>query len=79
MAWAPVYYNAEQFERQQGIQLTAAQHALLMPPSAMPQTKSGTTVWGRAQTEQAELRELRNKVASLEAAMACTTVASPKL
>ena len=65
VAWAPVYYNADDYEHLREGGLTDSQRDLLLPPSAFGPR---TPVWGAAQAERRELLELRAKVAHMEQA-----------
>ena len=62
VAWAPVYYNADDYPG-----LTESQRQLMEPPSAFG-PRSGS--WAVAQSERRELLELREKVAAMEALQA---------
>lgn len=63
VAWAPVYYNSDDYEHLREGGLTEFQRELLLPPSAFGPR---TAVWEVAQAERRELMELRERVAALE-------------
>ena len=56
VAWSPCYYNSDHYEG-----LTENQINMLMPPSAFGPDASTSTIWRKAQAEQAELVRLRSK------------------
>jgi hypothetical protein len=64
VAWAPVYYSSEEYERRYSVKLSDSQRALLTPPSAFGALAA--SVWEQAQAERRELLELRQRVAGLE-------------
>ena len=62
VAWGPCYYNADNYNG-----LSANQRAMLVPPSAYGPHVHTMPTWQRAQTEQAELMQLRKEVKELRA------------
>ena len=63
VAWSPCYYNADRYG-----ELTDNQRDMLMPPSAYGAHEHTRPIWDRVQADQAELLQLREKVAALEGA-----------
>ena len=63
VAWSPCYYNADRYG-----ELTDNQRDMLMPPSAYGAHEHTRPIWERVQADQAELLQLREKVAALEEA-----------
>jgi hypothetical protein len=60
VAWSPCYYNSDNYG-----DLTEIQRSILMPPSAWGPHSHTEAIWGRAQSEQAELKRLRQEVADI--------------
>ncbi len=54
VAWGPCYYNSDNYRG-----LTAKQKAILMPPSAYGPHEHTKGTWGKAQSEQTELKSMR--------------------
>ena len=65
VAWAPCYYNADEYG-----DLTDAQRALLVPPSAFGPDHRTAAIWSQMQAERDELRALRDEVAEWRAGRA---------
>ena len=63
VAWSPCYYNADRYG-----ELTDNQRDMLMPPSAYGPHEHTRPIWERVQADQAELVQLREKLAALEGA-----------
>ena len=61
VAWSPCYYNADHYPG-----LSQNQKNILMPPSAYGSDQRTSTIWGKAQAEQAELIRLRALIKSQE-------------
>jgi hypothetical protein len=61
VAWGPCYYNADNYG-----DLTDSQRAMLMPPSAFGPSETTMDIWRRAQADQAELKQLREELATLK-------------